>query len=184
MLERFSSELEVENYIREVIDVHITRTNPHIYALKNKKAVDILICRDGAQPALFFIEVKYHQLSHGRLGFGGKEGGGFQPEIVKGESTYFEQNLRWVLASDRHVGKGVLFLPSSVIRKHLAGGAVGEKFNNIRERIFHEIPFLHERQLVSALQAWFGVASKNSPRVAARASAVPGQSPPAREREG
>src|SRR5688572_1362357 len=104
MQERFASEAEVERYIRSLIQEHITRLSPELYALRNKKAVDILICREGDQPALFFIEVKYHQLAHGRLGFGGKEGGGFQPEIVKGAPRYFEENLRWVLASDRHVG--------------------------------------------------------------------------------
>ena len=77
----FGSELEFESYIRDLIARHITASHPEIYALKNKKAVDILICRDGRVPALFFIEVKYHQSNHGRLGFGSKGGGGFQNEL-------------------------------------------------------------------------------------------------------
>jgi len=109
---QFDSERELELYIRALINDYVTSIDPAVYALKNKKAVDILICRDSPLPELFFIEVKFDKVAHGRLGFGGSKGGGFQPEIVSRKPTYFEKNLRWVLASDDiEVGK-VLFVPS------------------------------------------------------------------------
>jgi hypothetical protein len=157
---QFDRESALEHHIRGLIENHVTREHPHVYALKNKKAVDILICRDGAKPALFFIEVKYHQLSHWRMGFGGGVGVGFQPEIVKREPAYFESNLRWILTSDSYVEKGVLFVPSSVIRRYLMGGEVSEKYNNIQTRIFEEEKFLTDGELVGKMREWFGLTSK------------------------
>src|SRR5690606_10288440 len=75
-------------------------------------------------PALFVIEVKHHQVRHGRPGFGGKNGGGFQPEILSGNFAYFENNLRWILASYKYPNK-LLFLSSGALKKYLAGGKVG-----------------------------------------------------------
>lgn len=150
----FVNELELENYIRKLIDKHVTKEFPHIYALKNKKAVDILICRDGEFPDLFFLEVKYHQASHGRLGFGSREGGGFQPEIVMRKPNYFESHLRWIVASAEYPDQGVLFVPSETIRRYVSGGEIGEKFNNIQERIFRENTGMQPDQLVDALRAW------------------------------
>jgi|GEM_PF-686939 len=151
---RFANEGKLEEYVRSLIEDHVTKENPQIYTLKNKKAVDIVVCRDGIAPAVFFIEVKYHQIAHGRLGFGHGKGGGFQPEIVIRQPKYFEQNLRWVLASETHVEKGVLFVPSRTIRRYVSGGAVDEKFNNIRRKIFDEVPLLQESSLISALREW------------------------------
>lgn len=76
---KFKNENELETYVRKLIKRHITRYNNHIYALKNKKAVDILICKDTRQSQLFFIEIKFYQKKHCRLGFGGPCGVGFQP---------------------------------------------------------------------------------------------------------
>ncbi len=155
----FSSENEFEAYIRNLIQTHITAMNPKIYALKNKKAVDILVCKDAPTPELFFIEVKYHQKKYGRLGFGGRNGGGFQPEIVSQKPAYFENNLRWVMASAEHENGKVLFLTSNTVRKYLSGGIVAEKFNNFQKRIFREESWLSEQQFVEQLKSWFGTSA-------------------------
>lgn len=155
----FSYEGEFEAYIRKLIQTHITATNPKIYALKNKKAVDILVCKDAPTPELFFIEVKYHQKKHGRLGFGGRNGGGFQPEIVSRKPAYFENNLRWVIASEEHENGKVLFLTSDTVRKYLSGGVVAEKFNNFQKRIFREESWLSEQQFVEQLGSWLGASA-------------------------
>lgn len=151
---RFQNEAQLEGYIRKLITNRITKTNKNIYALKNKNAVDIIICRDGNDPALFFIEAKYHQKSHGRLGFGSRAGSGFQPEIVSRKPKYFENNLRWIIASEEYPDAGILFVDSEVIREYVSGGVVSQKFNNIQKRIFSEISGLEEKQLVSELTKW------------------------------
>lgn len=153
----YESESKFETHIRSLIQQHITDLEPSVYALRNKKAVDIIICKDTPRPELFFIEVKYHKSKHGRLGFGGSKGGGFQPEIVGRKPVFFESNLRWVLASEVHEEEKVLFLSSEVLRKYLSGGKVGEKFNNIQAKVFREQIWLTEEQFVQELRTWLGV---------------------------
>lgn len=154
----FNNESEFETYIRGIIRDRITSEHPHVYALANKKAVDILICRDGEEPSVFFLEVKYHKHRHGRLGFGSRGGDGFQLEIVSLGPAYFESNLRWVLASEFDEPGKLLFLPSSTIRRYVAGGSVGPKFNNIQARIFKKESFLGEDEFVSELKKWLNCA--------------------------
>lgn len=150
----FESELHAERQVRQIIRDRITARNPHIYALENKKAVDIVICRDGHSPALFFVEVKFHKAKHGRLGFGSSSGGGFQPEILQRSVRYFERNLRWVLASEEH--DGYVFVDSTTIRNYIAGGNIGEKFNNIQSRIFKQEALLSQEDFTNALTRWLG----------------------------
>lgn len=150
----FASEAEFEEYIRKLIADEITAKNSSIYALENKKAVDILICRDAPKPDLFFIEVKYHKSSHGRLGFGSSSGVGFQPEIVSRKPAYFESNLRWAIASEAHPENGIIFVSSEVIRKYVSGGEIGQKFNNIQAKIFREVAGLDEQGFISELSTW------------------------------
>ena len=139
--------------MRAVIASHITSAHPEIYALENKKAVDIVVCRDRPKdPALLFIEVKFHKQNHGRLGFGSSKGGGFQPEIVRRRPTYFETNLRWVISSDEC--DGIVFATSDDIRGYVAGGAVGERYNNIQSRIFRDAEKLTQDEFTSSLKAW------------------------------
>jgi hypothetical protein len=120
--------------------------------IKNKKAVDIIICKNKPTPELFFIEVKYHKNSHGRLGFGSGKGVGFQPEILSKKPEYFEKNLRWILFyedSDK-----IFFLTNEKIRNHISKDVIGEKFNNIRKKLFKEEKGLTENELIVELKSW------------------------------
>jgi hypothetical protein len=153
----YQTESEFEAHIRRLIKNRVTRLDPAVYALENKKAVDIVVCRDTPKPALFFIEVKFHKPNHGRLGFGHGKGGGFQPEIMNRQTAYFEKNLRWVLASESHQRGKVLFLSSRTLRKYISGGKVAQKFNNIQVRVFREEPGLMQDQFAHELRRWLGV---------------------------
>ena len=150
----FKNESAFESYLRDLIETRICVNHDELVLFENKKAVDILICRNGENPALFFLEVKYHKKSHGRLGFGSSSGGGFQPEIVSKTPDYFESNLMWLISGEGHSDNGVIFVPSSVIRNYLSGGSVGEKFNNIQNRIFSEVNGYSEDVLVSKIESW------------------------------
>lgn len=153
----YQTESEFEAHIRRLIKNRVTKSDPAVYTLKSKKAVDIIVCRDAPRSKLFFIEVKFHKPNHGRLGFGHGEGGGFQPEIVNRRTAYFEKNLRWVLASESHQRGKVLFLSSKTLRKYISGGKVEQKFNNIQVRVFREEPGLTQDQFVHKLRCWLGV---------------------------
>jgi hypothetical protein len=148
----FASESQFEAYIRQLIHDHITSGNKDIFALTNKKAVDIVICKNGPVPHLYFIEAKFHIHAHGRLGFGSKKGIGFQPEILSKRPHYFENNLRWVIGTEN--SDKIYFLSNETLTKYISGGAIGEKFNNIQKRMFREQEGLTEAAFIDALRKW------------------------------
>ncbi len=146
----FGSEKEFEQHIRRLIVTHILPLDKQLMLLHNKKAVDVLLCREGKKPDLFFIEIKYHKTY--RLGTGHGKGGGFQPEIIKRQPAYFEKNMRWILGDMRH--EGYWFVTNKIIRRYLAGAQISEKYNNIQNKLFSEEPQLTEQQFISALTKW------------------------------
>jgi len=93
----FASEQKLEIHLRDLITTRITAEHPYIYALGNKMAVDIVICRDRERPAVFFLEVKLFQPGHNRLGIGAGKGNGYQPEIIAHTPEYFDKHLRWII---------------------------------------------------------------------------------------
>lgn len=66
----FQSKKEFEAHIRELLITKVLPFDKNLVMIRSKKAVDILICRNGKIPALYFIEIKYHKNKHGRLGTG------------------------------------------------------------------------------------------------------------------
>ncbi|MXY51775.1 MAG: hypothetical protein F4Y86_04490 [Gammaproteobacteria bacterium] len=118
----FPDERAFETHLRNIIASDITSETPKVYALDHKTIGDIVIARDGASPALFFLEVKYFQSSKGRLGVGTGAGGGIQPEILKRGPAYLETHLRWAFASDHHNPDEYWLATSDVVRQFIAGG--------------------------------------------------------------
>lgn len=150
----FVNEADYEAHIRGLITSHITDRDPDIFALQYKTVGDIVLCREGNSPAIFFIEIKYFQLEKGRLGFGNGTGAGIQPEMLIKKPAYLESHLRWLLGSDAHEGAGHWFVTSEKIRKYVAGGSIGKKQNNIQEALFREVPSLSEDQVVVEIYNW------------------------------
>ncbi|MGI1678081.1 MAG: hypothetical protein K6L75_05070 [Cellvibrionaceae bacterium] len=150
----FSREDEFEAYLRDLIQSRICSTNPDLQLLDSKKSVDILICRNGANPKAFFIEVKFHKKSHGRLGFGSGGGKGIQPEVVSKQPDYFEAYLRWIIADETTNNSNMIFIPTSTLVNYLSGKTVGEKHNNIQKKIFKEVDGFDENGLVEQLTNW------------------------------
>ncbi len=143
-----------ENHIRAIVAEHIVSERTDLVLMENKKAVDILICKNGTKSALYFIEVKFHRHKHGRLGFGGAGGIGFQPEILSKNPDYFSSNMRWIIGDEEHGIDRFVLLTNSEIASFVAGGAVGQKFNNIQSRLFRESHWLDQAQLIGALKTW------------------------------
>lgn len=150
----FPNEAAFERDMRELIRSGVLPALPYVRMMESKKAVDILLYRE-TSPALFFLEIKYHQHHHGRCGIGQGKGGGFQPEILRVQPTYFETNMRWILGVEDQ--DGYLFLPNSTVRKYLSGSGIGEKYNNISSRIFREEHLLSEVDLCNSLQSWLAI---------------------------
>lgn len=155
----FSSEQHFEDHLRLLLKTAITNTHPHIYALQYRTVGDIVICRDGGHPAIFFLEVKYFQKSKGRLGLGSAQGKGIQPEFLQKKPQILESNLKWILGSDSH-GDGVYWLiASETIREYASGGVIGNKQNNIQEAFFREQPSLTKIELQNELLRWLTAAT-------------------------
>jgi hypothetical protein len=155
MSHNFENEKQVEVAVRELIKTQITGQNADVYALENKKVVDIVICRDGANPKVFFLETKLIRTNPStRNGIGGSKGTGFQPELLDRQPCYFEQHLRWALAREANSGNELALVESSYVRNFLAAGALGAKHNNIQRRILDEPIWVNADKFVEQMIHW------------------------------
>lgn len=144
-----------ENHIREVILEEIISGNENYKLFNFKKSVDILIAKNGIKPELYFIEIKYHKNSHGRLGVGHRKGGGFQPELLKDRCDYFDKNLRWILGKENR--EEYWFVDNTTIRKYLNGNTVEEKYNGIKLKFFEEVNSIAKFELIENIKRWLTV---------------------------
>lgn len=147
-----NNETEFENHIRQDILTEILADRKAFKLFNFKKAVDVLIAKNGNDPKLFFIEIKYHKESHGRLGFGQGKGAGFQPEVLKAKTTYFEDNMRWILGHED--SEQYWFVDNDTIRQYLNGDKVGEKYNGIKIKFFREVQSFSKLELKKQLELW------------------------------
>lgn len=147
-----NNETEFENHIRQVILTEVLADKEAFKLFNFKKAVDVLIAKNGNDPKLFFIEIKYHKKSHGRLGFGQGKGAGFQPEVLKDTTSYFEDNMRWILGHED--SEQYWFVNNNTIRQYLNGDKVGEKYNGIKIRFFREVEPVSKLELINQLKLW------------------------------
>ena len=150
----FANESAFEDHLRRLIDSHITSENPSVYALCHKTIGDIVVVRDGTSPAVFFVEVKYHQPSKSRVGIGTSYGAGIQPEILLKRPVYFETHLRWIIGSYTCRNNQFWFVTSDTLSRFISGGSIGKKQNNIQLRLFRDCPSIDEDQLVGQLRSW------------------------------
>lgn len=152
---KFKIESEMNKEVRKLLGEKVLpNADGTFQVLKSDKALDIPICKEGDVPKLFFLELKCHQSSHGRLGIGHGYGGGFQVEVLKLMPDYFEKYLKWLLAYPEMYPGKYLLLNTSDVRKNVSGGDVGKKFNNIRQSVFKDYTLLDEDEVISGLIAW------------------------------
>lgn len=151
-MDGINNEGEFEKHVRQDILVQIIGGNENYKLFNFKKAVDILIARNGQDSKLFFIEIKYHKNSHKRLGFGQSKGSGFQPELLKHSTDYFENNLKWILGNEN--SERYWLVDNATIRRYLNGNFVGDKYNGIKLRFFEEVESVDKIELITRLQKW------------------------------
>ena len=152
---RFANEQAFEKYLRDLIHEHICKRNPGVVILDNQNLADIVICKNTGATGIFFIEVKHLKPSMNRLGIGGKQGTGYQPEIITKRPQYLESNLRWALYSEAHVNDKFIFITTEQLcATYLQGNEVGEKYNGIKQDIFIKETGLSDEQFISSVQSW------------------------------
>ena len=118
---KFKNEAEFERHLRNLIQVNICASDANLLILDNKNIADIIICKNGNNAGIFFIEVKHLKPTDGRLGFGSAKGAGFQPEILGKRPKYLESNLIWDLYSDKHENNNIVVLSGFVLTIFKAG---------------------------------------------------------------
>lgn len=149
------NETAFENHIRKDILTEILSEREDYKLFNFKKAVDLLIAKNGLNPKLYFIEIKYHKKNHRRLGFGHGKGGGFQPEVLKEHTSYFEENLRWILGNEN--SENYWFVDNSIIRDYLNGNVIGEKYNGIKLKFFIEVNSISKLELTEKIKEWLKI---------------------------
>ncbi len=147
-----NSELGFEHRIRDIIINDIISDNRDIIILNNQKTTDIMICRNGENSQVFFLEIKYYDSSHRRLGFGHAEGKGFQPEVLRKKPDFFMKNMRWVIGSKD--SEEYFFVDNETILNYVSGGVIDYKYNNIQTKIFDEVSGLKIQELREQLINW------------------------------
>lgn len=152
-MKNISTENQFELRIRDIIRNDILPKDNSLIMMDNRKGTDIMVCRAGVRPDLFFIEVKYYNKAHGRLGFGHEKGAGFQPEILQKRPVFFESNLRWILGSLE--SELYYFLTNDQIMQYVSGGGIDYKQNNIQTILFTQIKGLKKSELSAELGNWF-----------------------------
>ncbi|WP_276976632.1 hypothetical protein [Flavobacterium filum] len=151
-MKEIANETAFENHIRKDILNEIISENQSYKLFNFKKAVDVLIAKNGANPKLFFIEIKYHIESSGRLGIGQAQGRGFQPELLKDKTDYFENNLRWILGKEN--SEEYWFVDNNKIREYLNAGVIDKKHNGITAKFFKEVNSMNKVELIDKIKEW------------------------------
>jgi hypothetical protein len=152
----FQNEREFEDHIRKLITNYILPLDTTLILLDNKKTVDIMLCRNGNQPAIYFLEIKYYKKSHERLSTGHDKGGGFQPELLSKQPDYFKTNMRWILGNEDR--EGFWLLTNEELSQNLSGKeGIGKKYNNIKLAIFRTFNAFSERELLALLKKWLNI---------------------------
>lgn len=147
------TEKDLEIKIREMIQSKIIINYNNIQMLKSKDVTDIICCRNGEDPCLFFIELKHYASSNNRIGFGAKGKCSFQPEILKTKPSYFEKNTRWIFCDEN---SNYYILSNEDCRKYIMGNEISyEKQNNFKLTIFSKEKKYNEDEVCNYLKKWF-----------------------------
>jgi len=123
-----------------------------LIVMDSQNVGDIVICRGGEAPEIFFLELKLYQPRNRRINLGDSSGRGFQPEVVQKRPYYLEDHLRWILCDGRQDEPSYVLTDTATIRRYLAGGGIGAKHNNIQVGILRELPTLSEDALMKKLR--------------------------------
>lgn len=150
----FVSEAEFERYIRHLLCTSIATRESGIQVLDSKGLGDIIICRDGRPPAVFFVELKYaSRTPSGELNpISVSEG--IQSEILLGRPHYLDSRFMWLLGSETCKGDYWLMDSKTLLPYITTNPITIGKVNNISLRIFRGDANKHkfsEKELIDSI---------------------------------
>ncbi len=146
------SEIEFENHIRTIILNQVLNKLDNYSIMNNKDVVDIIICKNGLNAKLFFLEAKFRTDIKNRIGFGNGYGKGFQIEILTDRPHYFDRNMIWVFGQENDNYFYVLKNEDAV--NYVAGGFIGDKQNNFQLKLYNENHRYDEEEFINYLFNW------------------------------
>lgn len=146
------NEAHFEAHLRELIRSRIIDKHADLVLFEHKDVVDMLICRNGPDPAMFYIEIKYQKESSGRWSLGGQNGSGYQPEILRLRPEYLERNLRWILGSELY--EDYYLVDNNTLMDYLQGDEIADKYNGIKKEILRSVNGISFDTLISQLEGW------------------------------
>lgn len=147
----FKSEIQFENSIRDIISSELTSNYKSIYALKSKDVFDIIICND-IKGEIYFIETKFYTKKKGRIGFGDKNGEGFQVEILEKKPKYFRDKLIWIFGTEDD--DKYYLVTNKNITKYFNEINNQTKQNNFKKKVFSEENRFNKQKLSKYLIKW------------------------------
>lgn len=146
---KFRNEKEFETHIRELLMSEVATLDSGLTILDNKGVADILICREGFQPRIFFIELKYAKDMI-------EASEGIQSEILLRNPSYMDNHFMWLIGSQEHPGCYWL-LDCHDIQKFVSKNINMRKPNNISRRLLSDAGRRYrfdEPELIEELCEW------------------------------
>lgn len=144
---KFHSEADMREHLKNKLKEKLP--GDKFTVLESKNVDDIVICRQGMNSAIFFLELKLY--TGERIGIGDSQGQGFQPEVVKKQPDYLSRHLAWILCDGRSEEPRYLFTDTATISKNIMGGKIGIKYNNIQHAIMKDAN-LSESNLIEKIR--------------------------------
>ena len=153
----FTGEKEFEQHIRDLLEYEISVRESGIRILDTKGIADIVICRDYAPTAIFFIEAKYaSRTPSGELN-SISVSEGIQSEILKERPEHLENHFLWLLGSQSYAGYYWLMTSGELLPYITTKPLSVVKMNNISLNIFRDSGRkyrLNEGELTHYLGNW------------------------------
>jgi len=148
------TEKNMENHLRNLIKDKVLSNVKNFYMLDSKDITDIICCKNGDMPLLYFLELKHYSSTNGRIGFGSSGKKTFQVEILKERPSYFEKYLRWIFCDENF--SNYYILDNEACQKYIMGDSVSyDKQNNFRLTLFKKERKFSEQELCDYLINWF-----------------------------
>jgi len=146
-------EISYENRVRTILKEKIMPQYPEIQVLDSKVLADIIICRNDANPKIFFLEIKHSSIRNNRTGFGTRGKVTFQPEILSTRPKYLEDNMRWVFFKENDPSYYVL--SNEDCCKYIMGNSIDvNKQNNFKDVLYRETQPFAEDEFTQWLFSW------------------------------
>jgi len=150
----FEDEKDFENFVRGLIKNIECGEEQDLDVFDHQTVNDIFVCRNGKNPKVFFIEIKYFTKKKNRVGIGEGNGTGLQLEILGKRPQYLEDYLKWIIT---HEDKEdcYWFIDNETLLKYVNTESNSSQ-KNISRKLFSNEQCYSQSELIDKLKNWLG----------------------------